>query len=64
MVEIPQDTMPTVGHGEYRSEASHLEASCTQTDSVSDDRVKEKLIEILEKSDLSVTTGTFDSISI
>lgn len=60
MDELPRDSAPVAAHGDHRSEDIDLEPSSPQADPVSDDAVKVKLIEILEESDLSVTTGTFD----
>ena len=59
MDDMPQDTNRVVAHGEYRSEDTDLEIPPPPPDTVSDDVLKEKLIEVLEKSDLRVTTGMY-----
>ena len=57
MDERPQDAAPAVAHGEHQSTDTALELPTQEAKSVSDDALKEKLIEILDTSDLNVTTG-------
>jgi len=59
MDDMPQDTL-VVAPGKYRSKDTDLEIQLPHPDSVSDDALRERLIEVLEKSDLRVTTGMFD----
>lgn len=57
MDERPRDVAPTVAHGEHQSTDTALELPTQEAKPVLDDVLKEKLIEILDTSDLNVTTG-------